>query len=121
MCQAGIMMRRITTRYTKSHMYVSPTVYYLLAGRTDYMQNIARIVIAIQLIKVGYELPKQYQRKRAAEMTICLLPVMTIMWLCTTTCIKLVVPKVSWVCSFLFFSLLFFCQIPGRELTKRHN
>ncbi|OKL56191.1 hypothetical protein UA08_08441 [Talaromyces atroroseus] len=66
--------------------------------------NMARVVIAIQLIKVGYELPKQYQRKRAAEMTICLLPVMTIMWLCTTACIKLVVPKVSWVSSLVIGS-----------------
>lgn len=61
-------------------------------------QNVTRIVIAIQLVKVGYELPKQYQKQRAAEMTICLLPVMTIMWLCTTGCVKLIVPKISWVC-----------------------
>lgn len=60
-------------------------------------QNLTRIVIAIQLVKVGYELPKQYQKQRAVEMTICLLPVMTIMWLCTTGCIMLVVPKISWV------------------------
>lgn len=61
------------------------------------VQDLTRVVIAIQLIKVGYELPKQYQKQRAVEMTICLLPVMTIMWLCTTGCIKLIVPKISWV------------------------
>ncbi|EEA28262.1 plasma membrane antiporter, putative [Talaromyces marneffei ATCC 18224] len=58
--------------------------------------DLTRIVIAIQLIKVGYELPKQYQKQRVVEMTICLLPVMTMMWLCTTGCIMLVVPKISW-------------------------
>jgi NhaP-type Na+/H+ or K+/H+ antiporter len=89
-------MGSITTP-TKSHMYVYPLQLKQRESYNVYMQNMSRIVIAIQLIKVGYELPKQYQRKRAAEMTICLLPVMTIMWLCTTGCIKLVVPKVSWV------------------------
>ncbi|KUL90879.1 hypothetical protein ZTR_00942 [Talaromyces verruculosus] len=66
--------------------------------------NLTRIVIAIQLIKVGYELPKQYQKQRAVEMTICLLPVMTIMWLCTTGCIMLVVPKISWVSALIIGS-----------------
>jgi NhaP-type Na+/H+ or K+/H+ antiporter len=65
-------------------------------------QDLSRLIIGIQLVKVGYELPKQYQKQRAMEMTICLFPVMAMMWLCTTGCIKLIVPKISVVCiSFL--------------------
>jgi NhaP-type Na+/H+ or K+/H+ antiporter len=60
--------------------------------------GLSRLVIGIQLVKVGYELPKKYQKQRFVEMTICLLPVMTIMWLATTACIKLMVPKISFVC-----------------------
>ncbi|KAH8705012.1 Sodium/hydrogen exchanger family-domain-containing protein [Talaromyces proteolyticus] len=66
--------------------------------------NLSRIVIGIQLVKVGYELPKQYQKQRGVEMTICLFPVMAMMWLCTTGCIKLIVPKVSLVSSLIIAS-----------------
>lgn len=53
------------------------------------------------MVKVGYELPKRYLRRRLAELTICLLPLMTIQWLVTSSCILLVVPHMSFVRSAL--------------------
>ncbi|KAJ5909209.1 Cation/H+ exchanger [Penicillium taxi] len=41
-------------------------------------------MIGIQMVKVGYELPKQYIRQRLADLTICLLPLMTLQWLATS-------------------------------------
>lgn len=62
------------------------------------MQGLTRVVIGIQLVKAGYELPKQYLRERFVEMTIYLLPVMTLMWLFTSACILLFVPQITFVC-----------------------
>lgn len=60
-------------------------------------QGMCRIVIGVQLVIAGFQLPARYQLKRWKEMLICLLPVMTIMWLCTTACIMLTIPKLSLV------------------------
>lgn len=49
------------------------------------------------MVKVGYELPKRYLRLRLIELTICLLPVMTIEWLITSSCILLTIPHLSFV------------------------
>lgn len=49
------------------------------------------------MVKVGYELPKRYLRLRLVELTICLLPLMTIQWLITSACIKLIIPQLSFV------------------------
>ncbi|KAL1985988.1 hypothetical protein VTN96DRAFT_7123 [Rasamsonia emersonii] len=70
----------------------------------DIAYGLSRLVIGIQLVKAGYELPKQYQKQRGVEMTICLLPVMTMMWLSTTACIKLMVPKISFVAALIIGS-----------------
>lgn len=55
------------------------------------------MVIGIQMVKVGYELPKRYLRRRLVELTICLLPLMTIQWLATSACILLMVPHLTFV------------------------
>lgn len=52
-------------------------------------------MIGLQLVIAGYQLPAQYNLKRWKEMAMCLLPIMTIMWLCTTLCILATVPKVT--------------------------
>jgi NhaP-type Na+/H+ and K+/H+ antiporters len=52
------------------------------------------------MVKVGYELPKRYIRLHLVELTICLLPLMTIQWLMTSACIKLMIPNLSFVRSF---------------------
>jgi NhaP-type Na+/H+ or K+/H+ antiporter len=70
---------------------------YLVCGMLLTDQALTRMVIGIQMVKVGYELPKQYLRRRLVELTICLLPLMTVQWLATSSCILLMVPHLSFV------------------------
>ncbi|KAF2793622.1 Na(+)/H(+) antiporter 1 [Melanomma pulvis-pyrius CBS 109.77] len=57
--------------------------------------GLCRIVIGVQLVIAGFQLPAKYQAANWKEMTICLLPVMTIMWIFTSLCILITVPKLS--------------------------
>lgn len=59
------------------------------------LQGLMRVVIGIQLVIAGYQLPAKYNVTRWKELFMCLIPVMTLMWLCTTGCILATVPKVS--------------------------
>lgn len=54
-----------------------------------------RVVIGVQLVMAGYQLPMKYPWHRWRDMALLLIPVMTIMWLCTTGCIILMVPKLT--------------------------
>ncbi|KAJ6088240.1 Cation/H+ exchanger [Penicillium sp. IBT 16267x] len=65
---------------------------------------LTRLVIGIQMVKVGYELPKQYLRQRLVELTICLLPLMALQWLATSACILLMVPHLSFLTSLIIGS-----------------
>lgn len=56
-----------------------------------------RIVIGVQLVIAGFQLPAKYQQANWREMALCLLPVMTIMWLCTSLCILVVIPKMTFL------------------------
>jgi NhaP-type Na+/H+ or K+/H+ antiporter len=61
----------------------------------DISQGITRVVIGVQLVMAGYQLPAKYPWHRWKDMALRLIPVMTIMWLCTTGCIKLMIPKLT--------------------------
>ncbi|KAJ5715659.1 Cation/H+ exchanger [Penicillium malachiteum] len=65
---------------------------------------LTRLVIGIQMVKVGYELPKRYLRSRLRELTICLLPLMTIAWLATSGCIMLMIPNLTFLTSLIIGS-----------------
>ncbi|KAJ1337344.1 sodium/hydrogen antiporter [Microdochium nivale] len=54
--------------------------------------GVMRIMIAIQLVIVGYQLPPRYVYLRAREMAVCLVPVMLLMWFCTSACILATIP-----------------------------
>ena len=72
---------------------------------TDYfMEGLCRIVIGVQLVIAGFQLPAKYQRANWREMAICLLPVMTIMWLCTSLCILITIPKLSFLAALVIGS-----------------
>lgn len=58
-------------------------------------QGVTRVMIGLQLVIAGYQLPAKYNLKRWKEMALCLLPIMTIMWLCTTLCMLATVPKIT--------------------------
>lgn len=62
---------------------------------TDRSQGVTRVMIGVQLVIAGYQLPAKYNLKRWKEMALCLLPIMTIMWLCTTLCVLAAVPRVT--------------------------
>ncbi|KAK8124094.1 Sodium/hydrogen exchanger family protein [Apiospora kogelbergensis] len=57
--------------------------------------GVTRVMIGLQLVIAGFQLPAKYQLTRWKEMLLCLIPIMTVMWLCTTACILLTVPKLT--------------------------
>ncbi|KAI1035250.1 hypothetical protein LB504_005655 [Fusarium proliferatum] len=57
--------------------------------------GIARVMIGVQLVIAGYQLPAKYGLTRWKEMALCLLPIMTVMWLCTTACIMVTIPNLT--------------------------
>lgn len=52
-------------------------------------------MIGVQLVIAGYQLPAKYGLTRWKEMALCLLPIMTVMWLCTTACIMVTIPNLT--------------------------
>ncbi|KAI4649272.1 hypothetical protein J4E93_003588 [Alternaria ventricosa] len=66
--------------------------------------GMCRIVIGVQLVIAGFQLPAKYQQARWKEMAICLLPVMTIMWICTSLCILVTVPKLTFLAALVIGS-----------------
>lgn len=65
-----------------------------------------RVVIGIQLVMAGYQLPAKYPWNRWKDMALLLIPVMTIMWLCTTGCVILMVPKLTTLTAMVIGSLV---------------
>lgn len=61
-------------------------------------------MIGVQLVIAGYQLPAKYGLTRWKEMALCLLPIMTVMWLCTTACIMLTIPKVTFLAALVIGS-----------------
>ncbi|KAK7703284.1 hypothetical protein SLS57_011004 [Botryosphaeria dothidea] len=62
------------------------------------------IVIGIQLVIVGFQLPARYQLHRFKENAIAMLPVMTTMWLCTTACVYAVIPNLTFLAALVIGS-----------------
>ncbi|KAI0197019.1 Sodium/hydrogen exchanger family-domain-containing protein, partial [Astrocystis sublimbata] len=54
-----------------------------------------RVMIGIQLVIAGYQLPAKYPRWHWKEIAVCLIPIMTIMWLATSMCIFATIPNIS--------------------------
>lgn len=54
-----------------------------------------RVMIGVQLVIAGFQLPAKYQQTRWKEMLLLLIPTMTMMWLATTLCVIIAIPKVS--------------------------
>ncbi|KAH9890816.1 Sodium/hydrogen exchanger family-domain-containing protein [Xylariomycetidae sp. FL2044] len=57
--------------------------------------GVMRVMIGIQLVIAGYQLPARYLQLRFKEIVICLIPIMALMWLCTSVCILGAIPQVS--------------------------
>ncbi|KAI1169711.1 Sodium/hydrogen exchanger family-domain-containing protein [Nemania sp. FL0916] len=57
--------------------------------------GVMRVMIGIQLVIAGYQLPEKYPKWHCKEMAVCLIPLMTLMWLSTSMCILATIPKLS--------------------------
>ncbi|OZJ04209.1 hypothetical protein BZG36_02973 [Bifiguratus adelaidae] len=67
-------------------------------GNTDAITTeFTRVVIAIQVMAVGIDLPKHYMKKEALSMFMMLIPVMTWMWLVSATIIYLLIPPLRFL------------------------
>ncbi|KAK3321896.1 Sodium/hydrogen exchanger family-domain-containing protein [Apodospora peruviana] len=87
----GVCLGPIAAKFIDSERWGSAA-----EGQTsDITLGVARVMIGVQLVIAGYQLPAKYQQLRWKEMALCLLPIMTIMWLCTTLCMLATVPKIT--------------------------
>ncbi|KAM5355093.1 hypothetical protein ACJ41O_001739 [Fusarium nematophilum] len=57
--------------------------------------GVTRVMIGLQLVMAGYQLPARFCLLRWRAMALCLLPIMTMMWFSTTLCILAVFPKLT--------------------------
>jgi NhaP-type Na+/H+ or K+/H+ antiporter len=89
----GIILGPIAAKFLDSERWGSAA-----EGQTSAITlGLARVVISVQLVIAGYQLPAKYQWYNWREMAICLLPVMTLMWLCTTVCLLVAIPKLTFL------------------------
>ena len=54
-----------------------------------------RVMIGVQLVSAGYQLPARYVWSKLREVSICVIPVMVVMWISTTLCILAAIPKIT--------------------------
>ncbi|KAH8672418.1 Sodium/hydrogen exchanger family protein [Ilyonectria robusta] len=79
----GIALGPIAAKFIESEKWGSAE-----EGQTNAITlGVARVMIGVQLVIAGYQLPAKYNWTRWKEMALCLLPIMTLMWLFTTACI----------------------------------
>ncbi|KAK1472740.1 sodium/hydrogen exchanger family protein [Colletotrichum tamarilloi] len=89
----GICLGPIAARFIDSERWGSA-----VEGQTqDITLGLTRVMIGIQLVMAGYQLPAKYQKTQWKEMAILMLPIMTLMWLATTGCILATIPKLTFL------------------------
>ncbi|KAF7543553.1 hypothetical protein G7Z17_g10651 [Cylindrodendrum hubeiense] len=59
--------------------------------------GVTRVVICLQLVIAGYQLPAKYVWHRRFEIFMCLIPTMALMWLLTTGCFMATIPKITFL------------------------
>ncbi|KAI0474963.1 Sodium/hydrogen exchanger family-domain-containing protein [Xylariaceae sp. FL0804] len=59
--------------------------------------GVMRVMIGIQMVITGYQLPAKYMQWRYKEVLVCLVPVMALMWLSTSVCVLATIPRVSFL------------------------
>merc|ERR1712000_225986 len=87
----GIILGPVAAKFIESEKWGNAE-----PGQTNEITlGLMRVMIGVQLVIAGYQLPAKYLVLRWKEMLLLLLPVMTIMWLSTTLCILATVPKLT--------------------------
>jgi len=66
--------------------------------------GMCRVVIGVQLVIAGYQLPAKYSWQRLKALSICLLGLMSIMWMCTSACMYAAVPKITFLAAMVIGS-----------------
>ncbi|KAF1929467.1 Na(+)/H(+) antiporter 1 [Didymella exigua CBS 183.55] len=98
----GIVLGPIAAKFIDSERWGSA-----VEAQTGHITlGVTRVVIGVQLVMAGYQLPAKYPWHRWKDMALLLIPVMTIMWLCTTGCIKLMIPKLTTLTAMVIASLV---------------
>ncbi|KAI0098420.1 Cation/H+ exchanger [Daldinia grandis] len=57
--------------------------------------GVMRVMIGIQLVIAGYQLPARYLHLHRKALIVCLVPIMALMWLATSVCVLATIPKIS--------------------------
>ncbi|GKT64365.1 sodium/hydrogen exchanger family protein [Colletotrichum tofieldiae] len=87
----GICLGPLAAKFLDSERWGSA-----VEGQTnDITLGVMRVMIGIQLVMAGYQLPAKYQKNRWKDMLVLMIPIMTLMWLATTICILATIPKVT--------------------------
>ncbi|KAH0426455.1 sodium/hydrogen exchanger family protein [Colletotrichum camelliae] len=87
----GVCLGPLAAKFLDSERWGSA-----VPGQTNEITlGLMRVMIGIQLVMAGYQLPAKYQKTKWKDMLVLMLPVMTIMWLATTICILATIPKVT--------------------------
>ncbi|KAI1498449.1 Sodium/hydrogen exchanger family-domain-containing protein [Biscogniauxia marginata] len=87
----GIILGPIAAKFIDAERWGSAT-----PGQEDAITlGVMRVMIGIQLVIAGYQLPARYLQFRYKEILVCLIPIMTLMWLATSVCVLATIPKVS--------------------------
>lgn len=66
--------------------------------------GLCRVVIGVQLVIAGFQLPPKYQLQRWKPMALLLIAAMTLMWLCTTGCIMATIPNLTFLAALVIGS-----------------
>ncbi|KAF2848766.1 Na(+)/H(+) antiporter 1, partial [Plenodomus tracheiphilus IPT5] len=98
----GIILGPIAAKFIDSERWGTAVKYQT----SDITLGLTRVVIGVQLVMAGYQLPAKYPWHRWRDMALLLIPVMTIMWLCTTGCIQLMIPKLTTLTAMVIASLV---------------
>ncbi|KAI1080201.1 Sodium/hydrogen exchanger family protein [Whalleya microplaca] len=87
----GIILGPIAAKFLDAERWGSAAV----DQQNTITLGVTRVVIGVQLVMAGYQLPAKYPLMQWKELSILLIPTMAIMWLCTTMCILATIPKVT--------------------------
>ena len=63
----------------------------------DFTMQLARVIIGLQVLFTGCNLPKQYIKKEWVSLFVLLLPVMTCGWMCTGLLVWAIVPGLTYL------------------------
>lgn len=95
----GIALGQVSARWINPDDWVGDE-----ENRNAITLGMCRIVIGVQLVIAGFQLPAKYQWARWRPMAILLLGTMTLMWLCTTGCMMATVPHLTFLAALVIGS-----------------